>query len=489
MKNLSLLFLLIASVALHAQVIVKDTLMVVVGLNVQTKQVIGQVSFHAPEAGKVIVTFDGNVYSDPGDLIILAASDDTDWHINDGSTSVEAISASNNVSVFSHTRVYDVTPGDHTYYAVAHNYVETDGNGIIDLYGRLTVKYVANSSGEIVAFSPVNVINKDLTNKEVVGQVSIQAPTAGKAIVRFDGECVADPGDRIVLDASDNMNWDNLHYVSVEAIDNDLNTGTFANTRVYDISAGSHTFYAIAHNYAETDGNGKASIYGSLTVDFIPSSDAQKVAEETIAEQLQSVAGGVTMMQAMINASGPGKVLANFSGQIVRNQGSDNYLIDVSSKPNWDNQSIDYDEIITPNDDQNFVNISNSELFDVTSSGNHTFYVNINGDGAPSAFGTFILTYIPNTINAIHPADIQHWTFDLSPNPAANYITVTLPEALRAQAVDLSITDINGRVLLQQRDHHGKTAVWDLSTLPRGTYLISVKTKDGIVSSLPFEKQ
>ena len=90
-------------------------------------------------------------------------------------------------------------------------------------------------------------------------------------VVHFDGICIADVGDRIVLAASNTPGWlPNDGNVNIEVVDNDVNRASFSHTRVYDVTAGSHDFYAVAQNYVEMDGSGIASIYASLTVEFFP---------------------------------------------------------------------------------------------------------------------------------------------------------------------------------------------------------------------------
>jgi hypothetical protein len=56
----------------------------------------------------------------------------------------------------------------------------------------------------------------------------------------------------------------------MEAVSIDLDLNTFSHTRTYTISAGTRTFYAVCENYVETDGNGRASSYASLSVEFFP---------------------------------------------------------------------------------------------------------------------------------------------------------------------------------------------------------------------------
>ena len=92
--------------------------------------------------------------------------------------------------------------------------------------------------------------------------------------MRFDGQIYSTPGDAIILAASDAPSWStNDGNVAVEAMDSDIRINSFSHTSVYNVVAGEQTFYAIAHNYVETDGDAEVSIYGSLTVEFIPSGD------------------------------------------------------------------------------------------------------------------------------------------------------------------------------------------------------------------------
>ncbi|MBK6524337.1 MAG: hypothetical protein IPG07_01590 [Crocinitomicaceae bacterium] len=73
----------------------------------------------------------------------------TAWGSNDGNVSVEAENADLDRNSFSHTRVYDIAAGSHTFYAVAQNYVETDGTGIASIYGSLTVTFISNGTAGI----------------------------------------------------------------------------------------------------------------------------------------------------------------------------------------------------------------------------------------------------------------------------------------------------------------------------------------------------
>ena len=224
-------------------------------------------------SGTAVVRFNGTSEIDEGDKVFLAASDTSNWGVYDGNAFIEVDDASIclGYSPFSHSRVYHIDPGQHTFYAVAENFVETDGSGDIYLYASLTVEFYPDSSGIGVYFNGVSHDNIDLTNGPTnLSELSVHTNKNGNAMVIFDGTCVNDSGDQIILAASDMLSWGTENgSVSVEALNNDINENSFSHTRVYPITTTTN-YYAVGQNYNETDGNGIASIYGSFIAIFFP---------------------------------------------------------------------------------------------------------------------------------------------------------------------------------------------------------------------------
>ena len=114
-----------------------------------------------------------------------------------------------------------------------------------------------------------NILKTNLSvrpNEVDVALVTLQIPSAGKVEVTFAGDGVVSAGDRLVLAASDkSKTWGvNEGNVSLKT------SGPFTHKRVYTVGAGSSTFYAVAHNYVDTAGTGKVSIYATLTATFNP---------------------------------------------------------------------------------------------------------------------------------------------------------------------------------------------------------------------------
>ena len=118
-----------------------------------------------------------------------------------------------------------------------------------------------------VSISTTNVLVSSATN---VGTVTLSCPTSGYVMVTFAGQCFADIGDRIVLAASNSSgNW-GVDAGNVYAFGDNNYPDGFCHIRVYSVAAGSNTFYAVAQNYVNYGGDGRTSIYGTLTAVFYP---------------------------------------------------------------------------------------------------------------------------------------------------------------------------------------------------------------------------
>jgi hypothetical protein len=368
-------------------------------INLRSRKTLGQITINPPVSGKVIVSFDGMCFSSPGDRIILAASNSTSWGADDRCVTVEAINSDINGSSFSHTRVYNVSQGNNTFYAVAQNYVETAGTGIASIYGSLTVQFIPASTS-LLGFYSINKLNINLASETTVGSVTIKPSVSGKAIVKFDGYCISSPGDRIILAASNTTSWGiNDGSVSFEAVSDDINTNSFSHTRVYDVSPGSHTFYAIAHNYVETAGTGIASIYGSLTVQFIPASGSVVHFLGINKTNFDFKGSAATLAQIAINPSVSGKVLLRFDGKCISSPG-DRIILAASNTPSWGANDGNV-AVEAFNNDINTNPFSHTRVYNV-SPGSKTFYavgqnyIETDGTGIASVYGSFTLIFSPD---------------------------------------------------------------------------------------------
>lgn len=450
--------------------------------------VLGQLSINAPSAGKVILRFDGHCLSAEGDRIVLAASQTTNWGPNDDCVELEAANADVNSNAFSHTRAYDVAAGDHTFYAVAQNFYEMDGSGIASIYGSLTAEWFPEIPGQAFArhkgFYYENIQVEGAPT--AFNSLTIDAPVPGKVLVRFDGKCVSSYGDLMFFAASNTPNWGDYDGSSSnEVIDNDLNRFSFSHVRQYEVQPGSHTFYAVVENFYEVYGNGFASVYGSLTVQFYPNEPAQSLAFQAITTPFGVNIEGPPVSVGQINLNVPvnGKVELNFAGTCIGNNG-DQLRLAASDVPNWgaEDGNITFEPYSS---DLNRVSFSHTRVYEV-GPGNHDFYAVVQnyeefeGSGLAVIYASFTAKYFPEgMIAAEEPKAFAQ--VRVLPNPASDFVQIDFP-GLENEALQLTLSDEKG--MLWKTYEKLATDVqgfkqWQVSDLPAGVYFIRISNESG----------
>ena len=491
-KNYCLILLLLGSIpALLAQKLAHSSINQF-NINLRGNAVVlGQVSINAPTAGKVILRFDGHCLSSEGDRIVLAASQTTKWGPDDDCVELEAANADINSNAFSHTRAYDVTAGDHTFYAVAENFYETDGNGVASIYGSLTAEWFPEIPGQAFArhkgFFYENVTVEGAPT--AFNSLKIDVPASGKVLVRFDGKCVSSYGDLIFFAASDTPTWGNADGSSSnEVINVDLNRFSFSHVRSYDVQPGSHTFYAVVENFYEIYGNGFASIYGSLTVQFYPDGSESSYTFQPVTTPFGVNIEGppATVGQISLNAPVAGKVELNFAGTCIGNNG-DQIRLAASDIPNWrpNDGNITFEPYSS---DLNRVSFSHTRVYDIAP-GNHDFYAVVQnfeeyeGGGLAVIYASFTAKYFPEgLITAKEPEAFSR--ISISPNPASDFVQIDYPSLAR-EAFSLTLCDLEGRILKifeKSALDFSEQLIWEVSSLPAGAYFIKFSNGSGTAS-------
>lgn len=485
----NLLIFLFAAASLHAQVQVYHQGIAQSNVNFRGAPVtLAQETITTTEAGTVVVRFDGYGIVDVGDRLVIAASDTDDWTSNSGNVGIEAYNSDQNRRTFSHTRTYDVAAGTHTFYAVGENWVEQDGDGMASVYGSLTTKFYPSSGtnarvkGIAIEQTGVNVRGSATS----LGSLDIDAPVAGTVVVNFDGSCVSDAGDRIILAANEAVDWSpNNGQCSVEAFDSDLNTTSFSHSRSYDVSAGTHTFYAVAENLVETSGSGEISVYGQLTAEFFPDTigDTKMDLAEIVSTNTDVRTAVVSLADIDFDVPADGKVLVHFNGYGIMDVG-DRLIVAANNIADW-----------VPNDGQvgieavdNDVNrqpFSHTRMFDV-SPGMETFYavahnwVEQDGSGVASIYGNLTMQYFPNTvttdIDGLSSKQLQY-----GPNPSDGLLELRL-SGFAERSYDVQVLDLQGRVLHKSELGVGTdpSTQLDLRHLAAGIYVL--RLSDGKAS-------
>ncbi len=439
--------------------------------------VLGQLQVVFPSDGYVVVHFDGECYASVGDRIVVAASDNGDWGTNDGSVAIET-SKPGFGRPFSHSRVYAVSAGSHTYYAVGQNVLELDGDGKATIYGTLSVEYFPDTGTSFVKANGF-IFSGDVTNTTVVGQQTIHVNAPGKIVVRFDGYITSSPADRIVLAASNTMNWSfNDGNVAVEAVNaGDVDENSFSHIRVYNVnSSGDYTYYALAQVYGKAGGDHMISAYGNLLVEYFPTSGPEKLLFTGFTLPLIDLNGGPTPFDSItLNAPEPGKVMLVLDGYLTASPG---YDIVLAASDNGEFTENDGKITLQALDlDQNRYSFSHTRVYNI-GTGNHTFYAVgeiFGGSGSKTAdlFGQLTLKYIPFSSTAVFDVAAGNTTFDIYPNPTHGMINITFKNPVGRQE-KIQLLDTNGRVLAENRIDGINGINLDLSAFPADLYWVKV---------------
>ena len=445
--------------------------------------VVGDLNINVSVSGNVLVQFNGLCAADIGDKIVLAASNTPGWTVNEN-VSVKPVNVDIDRGTFSHSRLYPVSAGNHIFYAVAENFVNYGGNGLASIYASLTVKFFPDIPGNAIA-KHQGIIESNIYLRGapvVVGQINLNVTESGRAVVHFDGLCYADTADRIILAASDVQGWTiNDGNVSVEAVSLTRNSACFSHTRVYNIPAGSHDFYAVAENLIEVGGTGVGSIYGNLTVEFFPNLPDIAFAEHQGIDESHIYLRGapVVVGQINLNVTEPGKAVVHFDGHCYPDVG-DKIVLAASDVQGWTPNDGNV-SMMVPNSDVNHASFSHTRVYDVTT-GSHDFYavaenyVNLGGNGSANIYASLTVEFIPDIITDVQQSQdvISDYSLEQNyPNPfnPATTIKYQIPEL---SFVILKVYDVLGEVIAilvnEERTAGNYEIEFDATTLPSSIY-------------------
>jgi|GEM_PF-4510634 len=263
------------------------------------------------------------------------------------------------------------------------------------------------SSQTIIKMIPIVVNESNFRQVDALAldSITIDCPTTGKVFVRFDGNCISTPGDRIILAASNYHDWQtNDGNTDVMVVDSLHTLTCFDHTRIYDIlEEGFHTFYAIGQNYVDLQGTGIASIKGHLSVLFMPDSlPDQALAGIGINDccwNWDNNNGWTHVFpNTSIEASSSGQLLVSLEAKSFMPFGGQ-FLYTTNLEPTWPISPVVFPVNLAPNNEESTV--LHREIFPVDA-GNHAVYALvkiIGGDSISSnkyLYSTLCAQFIPD---------------------------------------------------------------------------------------------
>lgn len=317
------------------------------------------------------------------------------------------------------------------------------------------------STDPIVAQTSIQSSNVNLRGSAfTLGSLVINAPSSGKVLLRFDGFCISDSLDRIILAASQTHDWN---------VDNDnigfqngitSNRRSFSHSRIYTVSAGMDSFFAVAQNYVDIGGSGIASIYGSLTAEFFPDGGSAEILDQPSVRYSGNLRGSVVVFDSVqFSATSAGMIISHFDGATHSSPG-DRIILATNTIPDW---GVDDGNVLTQavNSQNAFVPFSHTRGY-TASVGTNTLYavgqnyVQTAGTGTGYVYGNLSAEYFPASGPVIADMHgISTGTLNLRPAPVVvDSITIVAPSAgkVLVQFDGMVIGDPGDRIILAASD-------------------------------------
>ena len=476
MKNFYLLLLicLFFSLQSNAQSTFYSVPVSVVDLYVEdSAHVIGRLDLDFPVDGKVFVQFDGEGYSDTLDRIIVAANDYPDWGTNEGNVSFNSTSIGEG-HCFSHTRMVSVSAGQHSFYAIAHNYTEIGGSGVTTIFGTLSVEYLPNNK-EVIGESSITTDEYDAMLPFAYDSVTIETTGAGKVELRLNGNVDVNHGDVVMMGITDTKNWNytDPNNTALEPAGSDEYYVGLSISKIVDVpDAGTYTYYVMAQRGYEEEGNGYIYGYTNFHARFYPTTEVNLISSKIISKENFNLGQDLRLLDSIVlNLPHAGTVEMRIDGFIQSDPG-DQILLATNNSPSYDLQTGSV-ILETTNDEIDRHIFVQTQVYDVEP-GMHTFYLMAEdylGDGSEiDLHGNFLAKYYPD-ITVATKEDYVSLPFEISPNPAKDQISLQYQNEI--DPVSVSILDLNGHTVLQERSMDSGNEI-EVSTLPSGIYLVQL---------------
>lgn len=172
-----------------------------VNVRTDTAYYLKKVDLNVPFSGYAIVTVEGTSSVSAGDEVIFAASIYKTWlSTGAGNVAMTAFGDLQNEHRYSHRMIYPVQPGQRSFYALAHNWTDRNGTGLISTQGKLTVELIPEApQGKKLVYQAVRGYPLPLTEEEVaIDTFDINLLETSKIMVSFMGRNYSLEGGNII---------------------------------------------------------------------------------------------------------------------------------------------------------------------------------------------------------------------------------------------------------------------------------------------------
>jgi hypothetical protein len=461
-------------------------------LRLPISTVLAKLDVDLPTEGKVMVRFDGYCQSSPGDRIIVAASNIEKWETNEGNLGLFAYKIESNNQSFSHQMVYNVHAGSQTFYAIGHNFVDTDGSGRASIHGTLIVEYYPTSpvafnfNGQGILKYPIILTE----NAQVISSQKVSIPNKGKVLVHMATSVYSLSNNELEIALNNSEIWPVNNFTSPVHIVNSYATRYANISRVFEVDPGEHEFFMLARKNKGDMTNTNNAFYANMTVQFFPEEENMLASVELVSENINSNSQISNLGNLKIDVPQAGKVILQASGKCKINT-LQTALLKIAELPLTEISDPDLKvQKLHENHEEEYFSIT--KVFPVQKGFNeYTFYGKFDqSDVALSegiVNGFFTLKYIADPL--ISSTDKQenanNQKYAVYPNPASDHLFIKINEDTQ-EFQKVILKDITGKVAIEF-DH--LVDFIDLSQLTNGIYNLSIHQGNTIITQKIIKSQ
>jgi len=223
------------------------------------------------------------------------------------------------------------------------------------------------------------------------------------------------------------------------------------------------------------DGNGFVDVYGNLLVEFYPDNGLTIALSQNFSKPDLDLSDGTVKTLASISIDPPedGTVIVDLDGDMT-SLPEDWFTFAASNFPGW---QVDDGNITVHafDDDLNRNILSHSRAYRVHAEHN-VFYAVVQrtspgATGIATINGQLSVRYFPDQMTGTHEVGLEVNDFDVAPNPAMSQVQVTFHGDFGSHQL-IEMLDVNGRMLSSYRRMDATALTIDLSSYPRGMYLL-----------------
>lgn len=446
-------------------------------------RVLGKMDLEFPVDGTVFIQFDGQGTGSAKDRIIMAANIYPDWDTNEGNVNFYS-TVDNESHCFSHTRIFPVTAGQHSFYAVGHNYVDIEGTGIASIHGTLYVEFIPDSQGIITVHS-LKSQSIAVMSPVAYDTLTIDVPGPGVIDFRLNGTVSLEDEDIVAIGLSESPVWDASSdpnaYVLIPKHKNENNPSISQSYLLNAPAAGSYTLYAFAQRLKELEWTSYIYPYSNFQARFYPESSDQLLNSKDISLQNFELSTTVSIMDSIqMEIEHPGKIEFRLGGMLQSPLG-DTILMSINNAPLHDT-AIKINRFLTLVDTIDRHVVDETRVFDVQP-GKNTFYlIGQLATGTEVAginmTGNMLLKYYPEKTTVSTWPQLEELSFTVVPNPANDHLTIQHENM--EEPVDILITDLQGRQMMYTT--RTTQSRLDISSLLPGVYYVRI-SRDGAVGT------